>query len=95
VYLPCADGTRAFRIGSQATQLWHAAHGNGQPVVAGDRVWVADYDAGVLYALDAATGQALRQVSPGALPHFATPAVVGAKLFLGTMAGVAVISTTP
>ena len=67
----------------------------GQPVVAGDRVWVADYDAGVLYALDAATGQALRQVSPGALPHFATPAVVGAKLFLGTMAGVAVISTTP
>ncbi len=95
VYLPCADGTRAFRIGSQATQLWHAAHSNGQPVVAGGRVWVTDYDAGVLYALDPATGQTTRQVSAGALPHFATPAVVGDKLFLGTTAGVAVISTTP
>ncbi|MEY9861827.1 polyvinyl alcohol dehydrogenase (cytochrome) [Catenulispora sp. GAS73] len=95
VYLPCADGTRAFRIGSQATQLWHAAHSNGQPVVVGNRIWVTDYDAGVLHALDPATGQTTRQVSTGALPHFATPAVVGDRLFLGTVTGVAVISATP
>ncbi|MEY9925848.1 polyvinyl alcohol dehydrogenase (cytochrome) [Catenulispora sp. GP43] len=91
VYLPCADGTRAFRIGDQVTPLWHAAHTNGQPVLAGGLVWAADYDSGVLYALDPATGHAARQIAVGALPHFATPAVVGDKLFLGTAKGVAII----
>jgi polyvinyl alcohol dehydrogenase (cytochrome) len=95
VYLPCADGTRAYRIGSQVTALWHAGHANGQPVVAGGRIWATDFDSGVLYALDPATGHAVRQLQVGTLPHFATPTAVGDKLFLGTMDGVAVITTTP
>jgi len=94
VYVPCSDGTRAYRIGNGVTQLWHARHGNGQPVLADGRLWVAAYDTGVLYALDPATGQAARQITVGTLPHFATPAVVGDKLFLGTMDGVAVVKTT-
>jgi YVTN family beta-propeller protein len=95
VYLPCADGTRAFRIGSQVTALWHAAHANGQPVLAGGRIWVTDYDNGLLSSLDPATGATVRQIPVGALPHFATPTPVGTKLFLGTATGVAVISATP
>lgn len=95
VYLPCADGTRAFRVGSQVTALWHAAHANGQPVLSGGRIWVTDYDNGVLSSLDPATGAAVRQIPVGALPHFATPTPVGTKLFLGTANGVAVISATP
>jgi YVTN family beta-propeller protein len=92
VYLPCADGTRAYRIGSQVTALWHASHTNGQPVPADGRIWATDYDNGVLYALDPATGAVVRQIPVGALPHFATPAAVGTRLFLGTANGVAVIS---
>jgi outer membrane protein assembly factor BamB len=94
VYLPCSDGTRAFRVGDQVSPLWHAAHANGQPVLADGRIWVTDWDAGVLYALDPATGHAVRQITTGALPHFAAPTAVGTKLFLGTADGVAVISTT-
>jgi outer membrane protein assembly factor BamB len=92
VYLPCEDGTRAFRIGDQVTALWHAPHTNGPPVLAGGRLWVTDWNAGVLYALDPATGQAARQIAIGSLPHFATPTAVGDKLFLGTADGVAVVS---
>ena len=95
VYLPCADGTRAFRIGSQMTVLWHASHTEGPPILAGGQVWATDYDNGVLYSLDPSTGAAVRQIPVGALPHFATPAPVGNKLFLGTANGVAVISATP
>jgi len=94
VYLPCADGTRAYRIGSQVTALWHASHTGGPPVLAGGRVWVTDYDNGVLSCLDPSTGAAVRQIPVGSLPHFATPTPVGNKLFLGTANGVAVISAT-
>jgi outer membrane protein assembly factor BamB len=94
VFLPCDDGTRAYRIGGGPTLLWHAPNANGQPVLADGRIWAADYASGVLYALDPATGHAIRQIAVGALPHFATPAVVGNELFLGTTDGVAVISTS-
>jgi len=94
VFLPCADGTRAYRIGSQVTALWHASHTGGPPVLADGRVWATDYDNGVLYSLDPATGATVRQIPVGKLPHFATPTPVGAKLFLGTATGVAVISAT-
>ena len=95
IYLPCPGGTRAFRIGSQVTALWHSPHTSGQPVLADGRIWVTDYDNGVLYSLDPSTGAPVRQIPVGALPHFATPAAVGSKLFLGTTDGVAVISATP
>lgn len=91
-YLPCADGTRAFRIGNEVTELWHAARTNGQPLLADARLWATDYDNGVLYALDPSTGTTIRQIPVGALPHFATPAAVGSKLFLGTTDGVAIVN---
>lgn len=91
VYLPCADGTRAFRIGATVSALWHAPHAKGQPVLAGGRLWATDWDSGTLYALDLATGKVVQQIAAGTLPHFATPTVVGNKLFLGTTTGVAVI----
>jgi polyvinyl alcohol dehydrogenase (cytochrome) len=94
VYVPCSAGTRAYHIGNGVTQLWLAKHGNGQPILAGGRLWVAAYDTGVLYALDPGNGHVARQVTVGTLPHFATPAAVGDKLFLGTMDGVAIIKTT-
>lgn len=92
IYLPCANGTSAFRVDTQVTQLWQAPRANGQPVLNGGRLWVTDWHDGVLLALDPATGKETARVSVGTLPHFATPTVVKSKLFLGTMDGVAVVS---
>jgi YVTN family beta-propeller protein len=96
VYLPCADGTRAYRIGggtsggNTVTPLWHTPKANGQPVLGGGRLWVANWDDGVLLALDPATGAVGKQVPVGALPHFAKPTIVGDKVFVGTMDGLAI-----
>jgi YVTN family beta-propeller protein len=70
--------------------LWHTPKANGQPVLGGSRLWVANWDDGVLLALDPATGAVGKQVPVGALPHFAKPTIVGDKVFVGTMDGVAV-----
>jgi polyvinyl alcohol dehydrogenase (cytochrome) len=90
-YLPCAYGTMAVRIASDGTAsvLWHTAvPANGTPVLANGKLWVTDWNAGTLYALDPATGRALSQAATGPLPHFATPAIAGARLFLGTTGGI-------
>lgn len=92
VYLPCADGTRAYRIGDTVTALWHVPKANGQPVVAGDRIWVTNWNDGALLALDPARGSVVEQIPVGKLPHFAKPTVVGSKVFLGTMDGVVVVT---
>lgn len=92
VYLPCADGTRAYRIGATVTPLWHTPKANGQPVLSGGRLWVTNWDDGVLLAVDPATGAVSKQIPVGKLPHFAKPTIVGNKVFLGTMDGVAVVS---
>ncbi|MFE2994033.1 PQQ-binding-like beta-propeller repeat protein [Nocardia sp. NPDC059246] len=90
-YLPCANGTMAIRVTAPgaATVLWRTtAPANGPPVVAAGRVWATDWHAGMLYALDPATGKVLAQYGTGPVPHFATPAVGNGVLILGTTAGV-------
>ncbi|GAB2516007.1 hypothetical protein GCM10027167_18240 [Nocardia heshunensis] len=89
-YLPCTQGTWAVRVTATgaATVLWRAsAHTNGPPLVAAGRVWATDWHAATLYALDPATGNVLAQYATGPLPHFATPALAGDELVLGTLAG--------
>jgi hypothetical protein len=89
--VPCPDGTRAVRIGpaGQITVLWHtAAPAAGSPVVGGGAVWVVDYDGGVLYLLDPATGAVRQRVSLGQMPHFTSPTLVPGHAFIGTMTGV-------
>jgi hypothetical protein len=46
---------------------------------------------GTLHALDATTGQRRAQVSVGATTRFATPAVVGSRLYVPTLAGVTAV----
>jgi outer membrane protein assembly factor BamB len=97
VYLPCTDGVRAVQVdsGGQLKVLWHADGSiNGSPVVGGGRVWVLDYDGGTLHALDPATGKSVAQVSVGQANRFATPALAGANVIVGTLAGVAVVKTS-
>jgi outer membrane protein assembly factor BamB len=64
---------------------------SGSPVVGGGAVWVVDPN-GTLSALDQQTGTVREQVSLGAVPHFASPTLVGDHAYVGTMAGVVAVS---
>ncbi|HWE90798.1 MAG TPA: PQQ-binding-like beta-propeller repeat protein [Pseudonocardiaceae bacterium] len=95
IYLPCPDGPRALTIDAAGTASvrWHAAvSAAGSPTVGGGAVWVVDYSAGVLYALDPATGAVRAQVSLGPTPHFASPTLSGSHAYVGTMTGVTSIA---
>ena len=96
VYLPCVDGVRAVRVDS-AGRLhvrWHAAAStNGSPVVGGGRVWALDPAAGVLHALDPATGRSTGEVRVGVANRFATPALYGSTVIVPTLSGIAVVDS--
>jgi polyvinyl alcohol dehydrogenase (cytochrome) len=94
VYVPCTDGTRAVSINAAGTPRtrWHAGvAAAGSPVVGGGAVWVVDYDAGTLYALDPGNGSVRAKVNIGAAPHFASPTLSGARAYVGTLDGVVAV----
>jgi outer membrane protein assembly factor BamB len=98
VYVPCRDGgVHAVRIDAagQPSVVWAAtgaaADAKGSPVLGGGALWVVDYDRGVLYALDPATGAVRQQVDIGTAPHFASPTLAGGRAYVGTMSGVVAI----
>jgi polyvinyl alcohol dehydrogenase (cytochrome) len=93
-YLPCTDGPRALTIDANGTPSvrWHASvPASGAPTVGGGAVWVVDYNAGVLYALDQATGRVRLSVTVGQAPHFASPTLAGARAYVGTLRGVVAV----
>ena len=97
VYLPCTDGIRAVRVDSAGKLhvLWHASTSiAGSPVIGGGRIWALDQDAGVLHALNPATGRSTGKVSVGQTSRFATPAIYGNLVLVPTLAGVAFIRTS-
>lgn len=97
VYLPCTDGVRAVRVDSAGKLhvLWHASSPvAGSPVIGGGRVWALDQAAGVLHALDPATGRTLEQVTVGATSRFATPAIYGSTVLVPTLTGVAYVRSS-
>ena len=93
VYVPCDDGVRAVRIDDTGTAhvTWHASV-PGSPVVGGGRVWALDPDAGVLHALDPASGRSTAKVAVGATSRFATPALHGNHVLVPTLTGLAVVA---
>lgn len=92
VYVPCKEGVRAFTIDSTGHlhQKWHAAP-IGSPVVGGGRVWTLDPGAGRLYSLRQSTGSVASSVSVGQTNQFATPALYGHHVIVGTLSGVVVV----
>jgi outer membrane protein assembly factor BamB len=98
VYVPCTDGVRAVRITASGTAqvLWRAPGSvAGSPVVGGGRIYATDQNSGQLVALDPANGSVRERVSVGGLSRFATPAISGSRLYLPTLAGLAIINTAP
>lgn len=91
-YLPCNDGIRAVTVsGNTMAVAWHAASNLiGPPVIASGTVYTTD-GSGSLYALNAATGAAVGQISVGSLPHFASPSLSGTTVLIGTLSGVTAV----
>jgi hypothetical protein len=97
VYVPCTDGVRAVRIdGTGHLHVrWHASSNVfGSPVVGGGRVWALDPDSGTLYALNPTTGNTVNSVGVGTTSRFATPAIYGARVFVPTLSGLTVVTTS-
>jgi streptogramin lyase len=61
-------------------------------VVGGGVVWVVDYSAGRLYALDPTTGAVRASADVGAAPHFASLSLSGTRAFVGTLTGVVAVT---
>ncbi len=97
VYVPCADGVRAVRVGAvgRISVLWHASTAIiGSPVVGGGRVWSLDPSGGVLYGLDLTTGRVRNHITVGPTSRFATPAIAGRTVIVPTLSGITVVSTS-
>jgi outer membrane protein assembly factor BamB len=94
-YVPCVGGLAAVdTAGSRIRVLWRGpGAAPGSPVLGGGAVWVADWDGGVLYQLDQATGHIRHQISLGSpLPHFASPSLSGRLALIGTTSGVVAVN---
>lgn len=94
VFVPCTSGVQQVIVGpGRALRKGWSGPGQvtGSPVVAGTTVWSVQQD-GALYGLDAATGAVRATVQVGDATRFATPAVSGSDLFVGTRRGVTAVA---
>jgi polyvinyl alcohol dehydrogenase (cytochrome) len=95
VFVPCTSGTQAVKVSAAGaiSVAWKApVPARGSPVVGGGAVWAVDYDGGVLFALDPATGKVRQQLTIGKAPHFASPTLSGTHAYVGTMTGVVAVA---
>lgn len=94
-YIPCTDGLRQFTItaGPKVVPGWQAPQQvSGSPIIGGQTIYSVDSDGGVLYALNAATGQVRATLAIDATSRFATPSLSQDTLFIGTMTGVVAVT---
>ena len=94
VYVPCTDGLRAVEITQTGTvkPLWQADPSiTGSPVLAASQIYALDPGAGTLAVLDATTGKTQQHIQVGKANRFATPAISGGRIYVGTLAGLTII----
>lgn len=94
-FLPCTDGLRQLAVsaGPRVVLGWQApAQVSGSPVIGGQTIYSLDPGDGVLYALNATTGQVRATLSVGITSRFATPALSEDRVYVGTLAGVVAIA---
>ena len=96
VYVPCYPGglTAVSVAGPRIRVLWRGPPtASGSPAVGGGAVWVADWNAGVLYELGESAGRIRQRIALGsALPHFVSPTLSGGLILVGTLSGVVAVS---
>ncbi len=95
LFVPCTDGLQEITIGPGANMAlgWKApSQISGSPIVGGQTVYSLNPGGGILYALDAATGNIRTMLSIGATSRFATPTLSGNQIFVGTLTGVVAVT---
>jgi outer membrane protein assembly factor BamB len=91
VLMPCKGETaiRALTVGLHSlTWSWTASNLYSSPVIAGQRVYLADENSGDLVVLRLSDGQLLQRIHAGTLPHFPSEVVDGGHVFVPTLTGV-------
>jgi outer membrane protein assembly factor BamB len=91
VLMPCKGqrAIRALRVGDRGLRWRWTAHGlYSSPVVAGNRVYVADEDSGDLVVLRLRDGRVVQRLGAGPMPHFPSQVVAGDWVFVPTLDGV-------
>jgi outer membrane protein assembly factor BamB len=94
LWVPCTEGVTAFHVhsGGQLHYHWRAASNiTGSPVAGGHRVWALDPSGGRLYSLNPVNGATVTSISVGTTSRFATPALYGHHVIIGTLTGVVVV----
>jgi len=94
LFIPCDDGLRQLQLeaGTHLVVGWHAPQQvTGSPVIGGQTVYSLDPGDGVLYALNAATGEVRATLSVGTASRFATPTLSLGSIFIGTMTGIVAV----
>jgi outer membrane protein assembly factor BamB len=97
LYVPCTDGLRQVRVGSDARLDlgWRASAAvNGSPVVGGHTVYSLDASGGTLHALDADRGTVRASAPVGQTSRFATPTLAGGLVLVGTLTGVVALTAS-
>ncbi len=94
VYVPCTDGVRGIYIdpAGRMHQVWHNLAATGAPVYGGGLIWALDTANGVLRGFDLHNGARRVGVSVGAVTRFATPAISGRRILIGTLSGLTVLT---
>jgi outer membrane protein assembly factor BamB len=83
------DKVRALRVSKGGLHwTWSADGIYGSPVVAGQRVYVADRDSGDLVVLRLSDGSQVQRLHAGSLTHFPSEVVSGRFVFVPTLTGV-------
>jgi len=97
LFIPCDDGLRQLQIeaGAHLVAGWHAPKQvTGSPVIGGQTIYSLDPGGGVLYALNAATGEVRATLSVDATSRFATPTLSQGSIFIGTLTGIVAVGMT-
>lgn len=91
-FLPCTDGDREVVLDAHGPSLslgWRApANISGSPVVGGQTVYSLDAGTGTLYALNLVNGAVRASLTLDPVTRFATPALYGGAIFVGTTLGI-------
>jgi outer membrane protein assembly factor BamB len=94
IFIPCRHGLLQAQVGPGISLKlgWQARKVvTGSPVVGGHTVYSLFADQGLLYAFNMNTGALIAQVRVGKASHFATPALYGNYIFVGSFKGVAAV----
>jgi outer membrane protein assembly factor BamB len=90
VLMPCLgeNQVRALRVGRHHLHWTWSAGLYGSPVIAGNRVYVADRNSGDLFVLRLGNGSVVQRIHAGTLTHFPSEVVDGGFVFVPTLAGI-------